>query len=192
MKKISIISVINSIKEVIREKINENNSDAKGGPGFWKVELEKDHITAILSLYIDKKLDFERCSENWFRRFCCRLAHGDNSCGCQEFVKIKNFYKEIYGKIGSVLKGLNSYVDKSVSCVYVHGNDLLINRNEVNLRISTGYSFPVSIFSEEFQKIYTKYQNDEVEYEYLEPYLLQEMDYWDEYKGHPRPVSNKN
>lgn len=68
--------------------------------------LSQDSLEFRFTLSWSKGLDFKICSDSWWRRKLCYLAHGDTACGGREYVileeKVKSVYKQIvqYSKKG--------------------------------------------------------------------------------------------
>ncbi|MFZ4632064.1 MAG: hypothetical protein ACOYL8_02555 [Patescibacteria group bacterium] len=160
------------------------------GQSFYRISydfyLKEGSIKATIQYDFQKSLNFESCCENWFKRLCCHIAHGNDSCGSQEFIKIKRAHQRADLKVIGIIYDplLRRYITDSIY------HSFEIDRFRSRTYVDFELAFPLSIFSKKFQELY-KNQKSKKEHEDIEEMnsiFLEELDYWDEFYG-PRPAS---
>ena len=129
----------------------------------WKnpwLYKERELINVDLNFTYYDTLNFERCSESFFKRLCCHLAHGHDSCGSMEFITLKHAYQAADKAIISAIynRGFKSYAREE----YVH-HSFELNREIIYIYVSVRLEFPITLFSTEFQAYYKQYKNSDSE-----------------------------
>lgn len=166
-------NIINSLNKIFTDLTE------KTGEKFPKIEwcrpsAREQEIYTEIEYDFQERLNFERCSESFFTRLFCHLAHGDDSCGSKEFVLIKRANQQVNNMITDLFYnwGLRKYIIDG----YVW-QTFEINRKHIRKTVHIRFSFPITIFSEHFQEIYNRCQSEhnDINWELVEKVLEEEF-----------------
>ena len=117
-------------------------------------------IHAHIDYDLWEDLNFEKCSKHFLSRLFCNLAHGDDSCGSKKFVSIKRANQKADSEIVSVLYnwGLRKYIKDGFIW-----HKFEIDRTHIRRIAQIEFNFPITIFSNNFQSVYNKYQSEKTD-----------------------------